>query len=205
MIVSLGFVSKIMSTLSNDIDIFALTDCHQEARKLCCLFSGAINRISDGGKNALICDCGDLFKGIQTQQDKEKEYLNSKIPGITNAEWKELSAIGLDIASILNPEAVTGSLMSLGAADLRRRAKNDSNPNWDLGDYFWQGVDYLTGALGGIQVAGDLVLSAKTMATASKAIPILRKIARVGAWADMYHLYPALCYHNSQPKFLYLP
>jgi hypothetical protein len=82
--------------------------------------------------------------------------------------------------------------MSLGAADLRRRAKNDSNPNWDLGDYFWQGVDYLTGALGGLQVAGDLVLGAKTMATASKAIPILRKMARVGAWADMYHLYPAL-------------
>ena len=134
----------------------------------------------------------DLFKGVQSQQDKEKEYLNSKIPGITNAEWKELSAIGLDIASIINPEAVTGSLMSLGAADLRRRAKNDSNPNWDLGDYFWQGVDYLTGALGGLQVAGDLVLGAKTMATASKAIPILRKMARVGAWADMYHLYPAL-------------
>ena len=134
----------------------------------------------------------DLFKGVQTQQDNEKEYLNSKIPGITNAEWKELSAIGLDIASILNPEAITGSGMALGAAALRHSAKNDSNPDWSLGDYVWQGLDYLTGALGGIQVAGDLVLSAKTMATASKAIPILRKMARFGAWTDLYQSYPDL-------------
>jgi hypothetical protein len=104
---------------------------------------------------------------------------------MTNAEWKELSAIGLDIASIINPEAITGSGMALGAAALRHSAKNDSNPDWNLGDYVWQGLDYLTGALGGIQVAGDLVLSAKTMATASKAIPILRKIARAGAWYDL--------------------
>ena len=134
----------------------------------------------------------DLFKGIQTQQDKEKEYLNSKIPGITNAEWKELSAIGLDIASIINPEAITGSGMALGAAALRHSAKNDSNPDWSLGDYFWQGVDYLTGALGGIQVAGDLVLGAKTMATASKAVPILRKMARFGAWNDLFGQIPDL-------------
>ena len=134
----------------------------------------------------------DLFADVQTQQDKEQEFLNSKIPGITNAEWKELSAIGLDVASIINPEAITGSAMALGAAGLRHSAKNDSNPNWSLGDYFWQGIDYLTGALGGIQVAGDLVLSAKTMATASKAIPILRKMARLGAWTDLYQSYPDL-------------
>lgn len=123
---------------------------------------------------------------------KEQEYLNSKIPGVTNAEWKELSAIGLDIASIVDPEAITGSGLSLAAAGLRHSAKNDSNPNWDLGDYFWQGVDYLTGALGGIQVLGDLTLGAKTMATASKAVPILRKIARAGAWNDLFGQIPDL-------------
>ncbi len=53
-----------MKTQDNNINIFALTDCHQEARKLCCLFSGIINRAQKRGKNTLICDCGDLFKGI---------------------------------------------------------------------------------------------------------------------------------------------
>lgn len=80
-----------MSTLSNDIDIFALTDCHQEARKLCCLFSGAINRISDGGKNALICDCGDLFKGIYDKNLCVEAYikLRRKLP-----EAKIVVAVG---------------------------------------------------------------------------------------------------------------
>lgn len=53
-----------MNTQNNDINIFALTDCHQEARKLCCLFSGIIKRSAPKGENTLICDCGDLFKGI---------------------------------------------------------------------------------------------------------------------------------------------
>ena len=53
-----------MKTQDNNINIFALTDCHQEARKLCCLFGGIIKRAPRGGKSTIICDCGDLFKGI---------------------------------------------------------------------------------------------------------------------------------------------
>lgn len=53
-----------MSTQNNNINIFAVTDSHQEARKLCCLFSSVIERAPQNGKNTLICDCGDLFKGI---------------------------------------------------------------------------------------------------------------------------------------------
>ncbi len=49
---------------NNEINIFAVTDCHQEARKLCCLFSGIMEKAPQNGKNTLICDCGDLFKGI---------------------------------------------------------------------------------------------------------------------------------------------
>jgi len=59
---------KTMSTRNDKINIFAITDCHQEARKLCCLFGGIINRVADGGENTLICDCGDLFKGIYDKQ-----------------------------------------------------------------------------------------------------------------------------------------
>ncbi|MBP5215322.1 MAG: 5'-nucleotidase C-terminal domain-containing protein [Alphaproteobacteria bacterium] len=49
---------------STDIKIFALTDCHQEARRLACLFNGIIKRSAPTGKGSLICDAGDLFKGI---------------------------------------------------------------------------------------------------------------------------------------------
>ena len=53
-----------MKMADNNIDIFALTDSHQETRKLCRLFSKIIEKSPAGGKNTLICDCGDLFKGI---------------------------------------------------------------------------------------------------------------------------------------------
>lgn len=56
------------------IDIFALTDCHQEARKLCGLFSGIIKRAPSRGRNTLICDCGDLFKGIYDRELCLKSY-----------------------------------------------------------------------------------------------------------------------------------
>ncbi|MBR6355724.1 MAG: 5'-nucleotidase C-terminal domain-containing protein [Alphaproteobacteria bacterium] len=57
------------------IDIFALTDCHQEARKLCILFSGIIARANKNGAGALICDSGDLFKGIYDRELCVENYL----------------------------------------------------------------------------------------------------------------------------------
>ncbi len=57
------------------IDIFALTDCHQEARKLGCLLSGIMCRAPQNGKNTLICDGGDLFKGIYDRKLCISEYL----------------------------------------------------------------------------------------------------------------------------------
>ena len=64
-----------MDTQDNNIKIFALTDCHQEARKLCCLFTGIVNRSPKNGKNILICDCGDLFKGLYAPELCVKSYL----------------------------------------------------------------------------------------------------------------------------------
>ena len=59
----------------NKIDIYALTDCHQEARKLGCLFSGIMRRAPQNGQNTLICDGGDLFKGIYDRELCVEEYL----------------------------------------------------------------------------------------------------------------------------------
>ncbi len=63
-----------MENLGQNIDIFALTDSHQETRKLCCLFSEIIKKAPTGGKNTLICDCGDLFKGIYDRELSVQSY-----------------------------------------------------------------------------------------------------------------------------------
>lgn len=64
-----------MIKTTDDINIFALTDCHQEARKLCALFSFISRNTFDKGKNTLICDCGDLFKGIYERNICVDSYL----------------------------------------------------------------------------------------------------------------------------------
>lgn len=63
-----------MKMAENNIDIFALTDSHQETRKLCRLFSKIIEKAPTGGKNTLICDCGDLFKGIYDKELSIESY-----------------------------------------------------------------------------------------------------------------------------------
>lgn len=60
---------------SEKIDIFALTDCHQEARKLGCLLSGIMCRAPQNGRDTLVCDGGDLFKGIYDRELCVEEYL----------------------------------------------------------------------------------------------------------------------------------
>lgn len=64
-----------MNKTAEKINIFALTDCHQEARKLCCLFSEIVKRAPAKGQNTLVCDCGDLFKGIYDRQLCVDSYL----------------------------------------------------------------------------------------------------------------------------------
>lgn len=59
----------------NKIDIFALTDSHQEVRKMCNLFSYVAQHGEKPAKNTIICDCGDLFKGIYDKQLCVKSYL----------------------------------------------------------------------------------------------------------------------------------
>ena len=68
-------LKKITMNKQTAIDIFALTDCHQEARKLCSLFSGIISHSNKFGSEALICDCGDLFKGIYDRELCVESYL----------------------------------------------------------------------------------------------------------------------------------
>ncbi len=77
--------------VENNINIFALTDSHQEARKLCCLFSGIVERAPQNGRNSLICDCGDIFKGIYERQLCVDSYV--KLRGLL-PEAKIVLAVG---------------------------------------------------------------------------------------------------------------
>ena len=131
----------------------------------------------------------DLFQGL-SDKEKEEAYLNSKIPGVTNAEWKELSAIAADILSIIDPEPFTAGGLGIAAADLRRRALNETpGHKWGFWDIVGQGVDYATGALASIPGFGDATLAAKL---ATKISPTLRIVGRLGAWKDLYDSLPGL-------------
>lgn len=116
----------------------------------------------------------------EEKQDKEKQaYLNStgSNGGFSAAEWEELAAIGLDIASIIDPEPFSAAAMSLGAAGSRNLAKAQQPGKWNVGDYIGQGLDYLTSVVGAVPIVGDAVL-------AGKVIKGLRMFARSGAWLD---------------------
>ena len=133
----------------------------------------------------------DLFEGIKTSKEQQEEYLNSKIPGMTNAEWQELMAIGADIASIINPEPFSAAGLGAIGAGLRHAAKNNTpGHEWGFWEGVGQGIDYLTGIIGAVPLAGDLVLGGKTLITGSKVMPkltkALRLVGRTGAWKDIY-------------------
>ena len=76
------------------------------------------------------------------------------IPGLSPEMTKEIWATGLDIVSVLDPEALSGSALAIEAARLRDQA----NPNRSA---FEKWLDYGTGSLGGVQVFGDLMLTGK--------------------------------------------
>ena len=65
------------------------------------------------------------------------------IPGLSKEMRNELWATGLDILSIANPEALSGSAMALYASHLR----DEANPNRGS---FEKWLDRGTAALGGI-------------------------------------------------------
>lgn len=101
--------------------------------------------------------------GIDKQQEN---YLKSI--GFNDADIAELTGIGLDIASIVNPEPITAGLFGVGAAGARNYARTRDPKNWTFGDYATQAFDYATGAIGAIPGLGDLALAGKTAANVAK-------------------------------------
>lgn len=157
---------------------------------------GVDGMIYDSATGSLIM-AGDTATNGQTDwlaeksdKDKEKTYLESKIPGITNAEWKELMAIGADIASIVDPEPISAGVAGVGAAYLRHKAINETpGHKWTFLEGVGQGIDYLTGVIAAIPGFGDATLAAKVLTKINKPLRIL---GRVGAWKDLYDSVPGL-------------
>ncbi len=102
-------------------------------------------------------------KGIDAQQQK---YLQQT--GFTNADIAELSGIAMDIASIVDPEPLSAGTLGVGAAAARNYARAQDPKDWSFGDYVQQGIDYATGAFGALPLAGDAVLTSKTIKNIAK-------------------------------------
>lgn len=156
--------------------------------------SGVDGIIYDSGSGTLIMageatNNGQWLAG-KSDKDREKAYLESKIPGITNAEWKELTAIGADIASLIDPEPISAGIAGVGAAYLRHKALNETpGHKWTFLEGVGQGIDYLTGMIAAIPGFGDATLAAKVLSKIEKP---LRVLGRVGAWKDLYDSVPGL-------------
>ena len=91
-------------------------------------------------------------------EDKTKINMNTPLSQM-NGQWspemkKEIEALGWDIASIIDPEAFSGSALALYASHLR----DEANPNRSTLEKW---LDRGTAALGGIQGFGDLLVTGK--------------------------------------------
>ena len=136
-----------------------------------------------GGRDSLSTltqqNTGDILKG-RSMADKQQAYLQNT--EFTDADWAELTGIGLDIASIIDPEPWSAGGLGLTAAGARNYARAQQPESWGLGDYLWQGVDYLTGAAGAIPGLGDAALAYKAVKSVAK---IGRKILMIPALYDL--------------------
>ena len=116
-------------------------------------------------------------RGTASAKDK---YLNTP-KGLTESDYYELTGIGMDIASIIDPEPFSAGGLGLGAALSRNIARNKQPGSKTFGEHIWQGVDYLTGAIGAIPILGDAVVAGKTAAKAAK---IVKRILTIPAIYD---------------------
>ena len=123
-----------------------------------------------------------LFAGVKTTTDRKEDYYNQT--GMTTADWEELAGIGLDIASIVDAEPFSAGTLGVAAAFSRNLAANRQPGKKSIMDHVWQGVDYLTGALGFLPGLGDAALAYKVY---NKFGPWLRKAMRVPAFLDIYN------------------
>lgn len=118
--------------------------------------------------------------GTKAGKEANKQaYLQQPVTSdnLSAGDWAELGGIAADIASILDPEPISAAVLGVGAAGARNYARNVRPGHKTFGEHIWQGVDYLTGALGAIPLAGDAILASKTAKNVGNAFRILGRTA----------------------------
>lgn len=105
-----------------------------------------------------------------TKADQRQQYLKGKDPGITNAEWEELAAIGFDLASIVDPEPFSAAGLALTGSGLRNHAKATQPGGMNTSDIIWQGVDYLMSVASAVPLLGDAALVARVANNVRKVV-----------------------------------
>lgn len=106
---------------------------------------------------------------VMNTQEREK-YLKSSKNGLTSAEWEELASIGLDIASIVDPEMFSAAGLALAGSGLRHHATASQPGGMSTSDKWWQAADYGLSLLGSIPVLGDSALAWRALNNLRKAI-----------------------------------
>lgn len=125
----------------------------------------------------------DLFKGIQTQQDIQNNYMNSTEGGFTPAEQREVAALLFDLGAAVDPEGVSSAGLSQIAAGIRDYNRASDPEGWTWGDTGWATLDHGLGLLSAIPVVGGLVKGSWAAAKLGSYIPKMEKWIRLAGRA----------------------
>ena len=92
-----------------------------------------------------------------TDKIKQKQLTTPRGNGteLTDADIRDITATVADLASLVNPEIITGTATALGASALRTWNNVESKGWWDTLTDWKTWADWGTGALGGTPLLGD--------------------------------------------------
>lgn len=106
----------------------------------------------------------------QLNAQQRDKYLKSRKEGLTSAEVEELASIGLDIASIVDPEMFSAAGLALTGSGLRTHAMLQQPGGPSTSDWWWNAADWGLSILGSIPVLGDAALAARALNNLRKAV-----------------------------------
>lgn len=116
----------------------------------------------------------DLFKGIKTQEELNKEKSEAQQKYLNNTEWtsdqkRELAGIVADVASVIDPEPFTAGGLALTGTGLRTYNRATDADGFTWSDIGHTALDTGLSLLGMIPVVGDAALAARVVGKLQKA------------------------------------
>lgn len=116
----------------------------------------------------------DLFKGVKTQEELNKEKDKAQQQYLNNTEWtadqtRELMGIAADVASVVDPEPFTAGGLALTGTGLRTYNRATDADGFTWSDAGHTALDAGLSLLGMIPVVGDAALAARVVGKLQKA------------------------------------